>query len=41
MNLTNFGERINRDQMREIMNKFNAAYLDEDITATGDGSDFY
>ena len=27
--------------MREIMKQFNADYLDEDITANGDGSDFY
>jgi hypothetical protein len=27
--------------MKDILKKFNASYLEEDIAANGDGSDFY
>jgi hypothetical protein len=35
------GERIDRDQVNEILGKFDAKYLEQDISATGDGSDFF
>ena len=41
LSLGDYGERINRDQINEILGKFDAKYLEQDISATGDGSDFF
>ena len=35
------GDRIDRDQVNEILGKFDAKYLEQDISATVDGSDFF
>lgn len=41
LSLGDYEDRINRDQINEILGKFDAKYLEQDISSTGDGSDFF